>query len=165
MPADYRVRVATLADADVLVRHRIAMFTDMGVTLDARELDQAFRVWLGGVMPEGTYRAWLVDVPDGAAACGGGITIIPWPPGPRYAGDRLAFVYNVYTEPLHRRRVNKNLELHRPETNRQPEINHQPETNRRLEINRRLPMGRRQLNPRDSRNPRHRLRHRPALPE
>src|SRR5580704_12199495 len=104
MPADYRVRVATLADADVLVRHRIAMFTDMGVSLDARELDQAFRVWLGGVMPEGTYRAWLVDAPDGTAACGGGITIIPWPPGPRYAGDRLAFVYNVYTEPTHRRR-------------------------------------------------------------
>jgi GNAT superfamily N-acetyltransferase len=35
---------------------------------------------------------------------GAGITIIPWPPGPRYAGDRLAFVYNVYTEPAHRRR-------------------------------------------------------------
>ena len=30
--------------------------------------------------------------------------VIPWPPGPRYAGDRLAFVYNVYTEPAHRRR-------------------------------------------------------------
>jgi GNAT superfamily N-acetyltransferase len=37
-------------------------------------------------------------------AAGGGITISPWPPGPRYAGDRLAFVYNVYTEPAHRRR-------------------------------------------------------------
>ena len=28
----------------------------------------------------------------------------PGRPGPRYAGDRLAFVYNVYTEPAHRRR-------------------------------------------------------------
>jgi GNAT superfamily N-acetyltransferase len=102
--ADYRVRLATLADADALVRHRIAMFTDMGVSLDARELDRAFRAWLRDVMPEGTYRAWLIDAPDGTAACGGGITIIPWPPGPRYAGDRLAFVYNVYTEPPHRRR-------------------------------------------------------------
>jgi GNAT superfamily N-acetyltransferase len=102
--ADYRVRLATLADADVLVRHRIGMFTDMGVALDARALDQAFRAWLAGVMPHGTYRAWLVDAADGTVACGGGITIIPWPPGPRYAGDRLAFVYNVYTEPPHRRR-------------------------------------------------------------
>jgi len=102
--ADYRVRVATLADADVLVRHRIAMFTDMGVPLDARVLDQAFRAWLGEVMPQDRYRAWLVEAADGTVACGGGITIIPWPPGPRYGGDRLAFVYNVYTEPPHRRR-------------------------------------------------------------
>jgi GNAT superfamily N-acetyltransferase len=101
--ADYQVRLATLADADVLVRHRIAMFTDMGVPLDAGVLDQAFRAWLGEVMPRGSYRAWLVDAADGTVACGGGITIIPWPPGPRYGGDRLAFVYNVYTEPPHRR--------------------------------------------------------------
>jgi GNAT superfamily N-acetyltransferase len=104
VPADYSVRLATLADADVLVRHRIGMFTDMGVPLDARTLDEAFRAWLAEVLPKGTYRAWLVDAPDGSVAGGGGITIIPWPPGPRYAGDRLAFVYNVYTEPLHRRR-------------------------------------------------------------
>ena len=48
--------------------------------------------------------AWLEETVDGHAAGGGGITIIPWPPGPRYVGDRLAFVYNVYTEPAHRRR-------------------------------------------------------------
>ena len=104
MSANYRVRPASLADADVLVRHRIAMFTDMGVPFDAGDLDVAFRAWLPGVMTSGTYRAWLADAPDGGVAAGGGITIIPWPPGPRYAGDRLAFVYNVYTEPGHRRR-------------------------------------------------------------
>ena len=32
------------------------------------------------------------------------MTIIPWPPGPRYPGGKLAFVYNVYTEPAHRGR-------------------------------------------------------------
>jgi GNAT superfamily N-acetyltransferase len=101
---DYRVRVATLDDAHVLARHRIAMFTDMGVPLDAPELDNAFRAWLETTMPAGLYRAWLADTIDGQVAAGGGITIIPWPPGPRYPGDRLAFVYNVYTEPAHRRR-------------------------------------------------------------
>ena len=55
-------------------------------------------------MPAGAYRAWLVSHPTDGIVGGGGITIIPWPPGPRYAGDRLAFVYNVYTEPAHRRR-------------------------------------------------------------
>jgi GNAT superfamily N-acetyltransferase len=103
VPPDYRVRAATLADADTLVRHRIAMFTDMQVPLDAAELDREFRAWLAQMMAAGTYRAWLADSADGVAA-GGGITIIPWPPGPRYAGDRLAFVSNVYTEPAHRRR-------------------------------------------------------------
>jgi GNAT superfamily N-acetyltransferase len=103
VPADYHVRAATIADADVLVRHRIAMFTDMGVPLDAAVLEQAFRAWLMDTMPAGTYRAWLAES-GGEVAGGGGITILPWPPGPRYAGDRLAFVYNVYTEPAHRRR-------------------------------------------------------------
>jgi GNAT superfamily N-acetyltransferase len=104
VPADYCVRPATLADIDDLVRHRIGMFTDMGIPLDAKVLDRAFRVWLAEMMPAGTYRAWLVEAAEGEVAGGGGITILPWPPGPRYVGDRLAFVYNVYTEPAHRRR-------------------------------------------------------------
>lgn len=80
------------------------MFTDMGVPLDAKVLDPAFRAWLAEMMPAGTYRAWLAEAADGEVTGGGGITILPWPPGPRYVGDRLAFVYNVYTEPAHRRR-------------------------------------------------------------
>jgi GNAT superfamily N-acetyltransferase len=102
--SDYRVRPATFDDADVLVRHRIAMFTDMGVPLDADALDRSFRAWLAETMASGTYRAWLIEAGDGAVVGGGGITVLPWPPGPRYLGDRLAFVYNVYTEPAHRRR-------------------------------------------------------------
>jgi GNAT superfamily N-acetyltransferase len=80
------------------------MFTDMQVPLDAAALDSAFRAWLARTMTAGTYRAWLAETAGGEMAGGGGITIIPWPPGPRYEGDRLAFVYNVYTERPHRRR-------------------------------------------------------------
>jgi GNAT superfamily N-acetyltransferase len=103
-PSPYTIRAATIDDADVLVRHRIDMFTDMGVPLDGAALDRSFRTWLAELMPAGTYRAWLVEDDTGAIVAGGGITILPWPPGPRYMGDRLAFVYNVYTEPAHRRR-------------------------------------------------------------
>jgi GNAT superfamily N-acetyltransferase len=99
----YTIRPATLDDADALVHHRIGMFTDMGVPLDAALLAREFRAWLAEAMPPGTYRAWVVDDGTGTIA-GGGITILPWPPGPRYMGSRLAFVYNVYTEPAHRRR-------------------------------------------------------------
>jgi GNAT superfamily N-acetyltransferase len=104
VPADYRIRPATLADADILVRHRLAMFSDMKVPFDPGALGPAFRAWLTELMPAGTYRAWLAEAANGEIAGGGGITILPWPPGPQYAGDRLAYVYNVYTEPAHRRR-------------------------------------------------------------
>ena len=104
MSAVYRVRPATFADADILVQQRIGMFTDMQVPMDAAALDVAFRAWLAEMMDAGTYRAWLAETSDGRAAGGGGITIIPWPPGPQYPGNRLAFVYNVFTERAHRRR-------------------------------------------------------------
>jgi len=100
----YTIREASLTDSDALVHHRIAMFTDMGVPLDAVTLDSAFRVWLNEEMAAGTYRAWVIEDTDGTIVGGGGMTILPWPPGPRYMGNRLGFVYNVYVEPAHRRR-------------------------------------------------------------
>ena len=100
----YLVREATLADADALVDQRIAMFTDMGVGFDRDALAAPFRAWLAEHLPAGRYRAWVVETDGGAIVAGGGATIIPWPPGPRYPGDRLAFVYNVYVAPAHRRR-------------------------------------------------------------
>ena len=101
--SDYRVRAATIGDVDALVHHRIAMFQDMGVPLDATAVDDAFRPWLLEMMPKGLYRAWVVES-GSQVISGGGITILPWPPGPQYFTGRLAFVYNVYTEPDHRRR-------------------------------------------------------------
>jgi len=100
----YTVRPATLADLDVLVHHRIAMFTDMSLSFDTEQLAEMFGRWLRDQMPSGSYRAWLVETADGEVVAGAGATVIPWPPGPRYPGERLAFVYNVYTERAHRRR-------------------------------------------------------------
>ena len=101
--ADYQVRLATVTDVDALVHHRLAMFHDMGVAVDAAQVEAAYRSWLLDTMPTGIYRAWVVES-ESDVISGAGITVVPWPPGPRYAGGRLAFVYNVYTEPPHRRR-------------------------------------------------------------
>ena len=115
MPNNYSLRPATLADTEALVAHRIGMFADMGVEMD-QDTAAAFRRWLADAMPAGLYLAWVVEIVDEANVgadrrdtsrsiiAGGGITVLPWPPGPRYIGDRLAFVYNIYTEPPHRRR-------------------------------------------------------------
>jgi GNAT superfamily N-acetyltransferase len=110
--ATYTVRRATTDDLDVLVVHRVRMFEDMGILAapgaDRDRMAREFRAWLDPVMRDGTYLAWLVDCRrDGAPAevvAGAGATIIPWPPGPFYSSGQLAFVYNVYTEPAHRRR-------------------------------------------------------------
>jgi GNAT superfamily N-acetyltransferase len=101
----YRVREAALDDLDVLVHHRVAMFTDMGVVFDAPALADVTRVWLGSMIPAGEYHAWVCETATGDIVAGGGASILKWPPGPlSVRGDRLAFVYNVYTEPGHRKR-------------------------------------------------------------
>jgi GNAT superfamily N-acetyltransferase len=100
----YRVREATLDDLDALVRHRVGMFTAMGAEADLAALAAAFRVWLQATMPAREYYAWVCDTPSGAIVAGAGVSLLRWPPGPQLGtGGRLAFVYNVYTEPAHRR--------------------------------------------------------------
>jgi GNAT superfamily N-acetyltransferase len=103
--SDYRVRMATLADLDALAHHRLGMFTDMGTAFDAPLIDGMFRAWLREMMPGGEYRAWLCETDVGEIAAGAGITLLKWPPGPSpLRGERIAFVYNVYTERPHRKR-------------------------------------------------------------
>lgn len=102
--SDYRLRAATAADHDVLVHHRVAMFQDMGIDFDAAAIGEEYRAWLVPRMNAGDYRGWVIEDGDGAVVAGGGLTILPWPPGPRYPGGRVAFVYNVFTEPDHRHR-------------------------------------------------------------
>src|SRR5438128_2267631 len=100
---DYRIRPATLDDVEGLVHHRVAMFSEMRVSFDADSVTNAFRDWVTRLLPAGTYRGWVVELPSGEIVAGGGMTILTWPPGPWYVGGRMAFVYNIYTEPAHRR--------------------------------------------------------------
>jgi GNAT superfamily N-acetyltransferase len=100
----YQVRPATLDDVEAIVHHRIAMFAEMGTQVDVGLVETAFRRWLVDMLRAGTYLAWVVEGAGHEVVGGGGLTILPWPPGPHDVGGRLAFVYNVYTEPAHRRR-------------------------------------------------------------
>jgi GNAT superfamily N-acetyltransferase len=109
--SDYRIREATLSDMDVLVHHRLAMFTAMGREFDAPLIDRMFRDWVRPMMTSGEYRSWLCETSPGESVegvevvAGAGLSLIKWPPGPSpIPGDHIAFVYNVYTEPPHRRR-------------------------------------------------------------
>ena len=56
----YHLRPATLSDAGALVRHREAMFTEMGSpAADVAAAGPMFRSWLSEAMPTGVYRAWV----------------------------------------------------------------------------------------------------------
>src|SRR5262245_35827269 len=94
----YRIRAATLDDAEALVRHRLGMFSGMGTTIDHMAIEKAFGAWLVDMMPAVFYRAWIVESQDNEIVGGGGVTVLPWPPGPQDLGGRIAFVYNVYVE-------------------------------------------------------------------
>ena len=101
--ADYRIRPATIDDVEALVHHRVAMFSDMGTPMDPTAVGRSFRAWVTEMLPAGVYRAWIVETASGDIVAGGGVTVLPWPPGPQSVGSHLAFVYNIYTEPSHRR--------------------------------------------------------------
>jgi GNAT superfamily N-acetyltransferase len=104
-PGDYRIRLATIGDVDALVHHRLSMFTEMGTSFDAPVIRQLFLDWLLKMMPAGEYLAWVCETGAGEVVAGAGISLLRWPPGPSaISGERIAFVYNVYTEPAHRNR-------------------------------------------------------------
>src|SRR2546426_3023475 len=88
--AAYRIRGATLDDADVLVHHRTKMFADMGVSMDDAAVEQAFRRWLASSIASGVYRAWVIETDAGEVVAGGGGTLVPWPPRPPGPWGRLS---------------------------------------------------------------------------
>jgi GNAT superfamily N-acetyltransferase len=101
-------RPADGADLDVLVRHRMRMFAEMGFSSadDFAELSAACRTWFAGALADGRYLGWLIAPADrpGEIAAGAGMLLQNMPPGPRDVRSTRAYVLNVYTEPDHRGR-------------------------------------------------------------
>jgi GNAT superfamily N-acetyltransferase len=77
----------------------------MGTEGDYPGMAAAFEHWLRREVPAGTYRGWVVEYGEAAVVvAGGGLIVLPWSPGPVVLDPRCAFVFNVYTDPAHRRR-------------------------------------------------------------
>jgi ribosomal protein S18 acetylase RimI-like enzyme len=93
-------------DIDAIVRHRRAMFRDMGYgdeqALDA--MSAGFRPWLRRKMEAGEYLEWFALAPDGSVVAGLGLWLMDWPPHMVAAGAWRGNILNVYTEPAYRRR-------------------------------------------------------------
>ena len=101
-----KIRAAQPADIVHILRHRLAMFEEMGHT-NAAVLDELQRVseaYLGPALRDGSYRGWLAETDQGRVVAGGGLVIASWPGFPGEATARRAWILNVYTDRDFRRR-------------------------------------------------------------
>lgn len=99
----YTIRPATIGDIPHIVNHREQMFRDMGIPAAFDAMRFATDVWLLQAIPSQTYLGWIAEAADGTVAAGGGLIVIPWPPGPMTMDPRCGFIFNVYTAPAHRK--------------------------------------------------------------
>ena len=99
----YTIRPATIADIPHIVDHRAAMFREMGIPAEFEDMTIATDLWLRHAIPSKTYLGWIAESNAGGVAGGGGLIVIPWPPGPMTIDPRCGFVFNVYTAPAHRK--------------------------------------------------------------
>ena len=101
-----RIREATLADLPCFIRHRRAMFEEMGyrdpAVLDA--VDKTSTQYFEQAFRDSTYKAWLVEESNGEILAGGGIVLARWPGFPGESLAQRAWILNMYTEPHARRR-------------------------------------------------------------
>jgi GNAT superfamily N-acetyltransferase len=102
----FQIRPAGPDDLATLLHHRREMFREMGYS-DAALLDDVVRTanaYFRKALPDGTYRAWLVEAVGGQVVGGGGVLIAGWPGFPGEKQSRRAWILNMYTEPAFRRR-------------------------------------------------------------
>jgi GNAT superfamily N-acetyltransferase len=95
-----RVRLATLRDLDILVRHRRKMFEEISdatpAELDA--VDRAYRRWARTRMRSGNFVAFVVEARGGRVPASGALWLMPLPPRPWTRGDRAPYLMSMYTE-------------------------------------------------------------------
>jgi len=99
----YSIRKATVSDIPHIVDHRELMFREMGIPAEFDDMKVATDLWLRHALPSHIYRGWMAVSPAGDVVGGGGLIVIPWPPGPMTMDPRCGFVFNVYTAPAHRK--------------------------------------------------------------
>ena len=99
----YSIRPATIADIPHVVEHRAQMFREMAIDAAFADMAAATDAWLRSAIPSKTYLGWIAQSSRGEVAAGGGLLVIPWPPGPLTMDPRCGFIFNVYTQPAHRR--------------------------------------------------------------
>lgn len=104
--SDYTIREAIPSDLEVILNHRRKMFLDIGYNneMDMVDMITLSRAFFKERLENGTYRAWLAEIPSREIVAGGGIIVLDYPPSPVDPSRHWPMIVNVYTEPAYRRR-------------------------------------------------------------
>lgn len=99
-----KLRPATVADLDVILRQRREMFREMGGHYqDQIDLfENASQRYFQSALQDGSYIGLLGEI-GGNVIAGGGVVIAPWPGSPLNFSPRRAWILNIYVEPEYRR--------------------------------------------------------------
>src|SRR5215467_8786688 len=103
---EIHIRIAHEGDVPHLVRHRRAMFEEMGTTDDGvlDRMSAASERYFRRAVSDGTFRGWLAETLDREVVAGGGVAIVHWPGSPDFPETRRGWILNVYTDPEYRNR-------------------------------------------------------------
>jgi ribosomal protein S18 acetylase RimI-like enzyme len=101
-------RIATHHDLDIAVRHRSAMFADMGHHRNAEfeAMTKLSAPWFRSHIADGSYIGYLIETAgsEKRVVAGGGVLFLDWPPTYRDPQSLRGYILNIYVEPDHRRR-------------------------------------------------------------
>ncbi len=101
-----QTRRATANDADLITRHRKAMFADMRDAPESvlDEMAHHFEPWVRRMLANSKYAGWIISDGDRDIASAG-FLVLDWAPhflDP--SGEERGYVLNVFVEPEYRRR-------------------------------------------------------------
>jgi GNAT superfamily N-acetyltransferase len=102
---EIRIREAGVEDLGHILRHRQAMFEEMGYREERvlERVEELSREYFSKALGSGAYRAWLAEDEMGQVVGGGGLVIADWPGYPRENHAKRVWILNMYTEPRVRR--------------------------------------------------------------
>ena len=100
----FKLRSATTKDLAALVKHRRAMWEDMGVKDGRRlaEADKAYNGWARKRLRNGTLRGWVVENRDGMIVGSGCLWLQPIQPSPNHTEGLQPYLLSMYTMPHYR---------------------------------------------------------------
>jgi GNAT superfamily N-acetyltransferase len=102
----FTIRIASDADAPIIVQQRRSMFEEMGYVDQSAldRMDHRFKPWVTSKLQHGEYRHWFALNESGAIVAGAGMWIMEWAPHPIDQSGQRGNVMNVYTRREYRKR-------------------------------------------------------------